>query len=377
MANAKAFTVCHVVGGLTDHGGTWNFVCAMATTGANEGVSHVVWMHQDYQPKDAGLKCVCAGSLRRVNLNLRDDFLGAVREARALARWLRSRPGVLLHAHTRPGILAASWACRLSRRPLLIHIHALHRRQWFYKLLRRISGAVFVFNSPNTCAHFGHDPRTSRVVTPPVRWPTDCPEVGGGGPHFVAASAFYRSKNLHLVLAAFNHLKARHPAATLDIYGMTSGEAERPYVEFMKQQAGRSPGVRLMAYDRRWYDHLRQSDIFVHVAEVESFGIVVLEALARGCRLVLTPGTVVDDLPEPQRGEGVFRVDAVDAEGVAAAMERAVAYDCQPGSLWHSRMKLRESFSVEETRAKLDQIYRDVWNLRRALGVTRERNEIH
>ena len=376
MADDKRTAVCHVVGGLADHGGTWNFVCAVAAAGAREGVDHVLWMHRDYQPKDAALKCVCAGSLKRVNLNLRNDFLGAASEARALGRWLRSQPDVLLHAHTRPGILAASWVCRRSRRPLLIHIHSLHRRQWFYELLRRISGATFIFNSPRTCRHFGHDPRTSRFVTPPVRWPSEPPEASSGGPHFVAASTFYPSKNLHLVLAAFNRLKVRHPAATLDIYGMTSGEAERPYVEFMKQQAGRSPGVRLLAYDRRWYDHLRQSDIFVHVAEVESFGIVVLEALARGCRLVLTHGTLVDDLPEPHGSEGIFEVRTVEVEGVAEAMERAAAQDFQPGSLWNSRMKLRESFSVEEARAKLDQIYRDVWRLRRGLRVTRERGEL-
>ena len=357
-ADTKTMTVCHVVGDLADQGGTWSCVRAVAAAGAREGVSHVVWMHRDYQPKDVALKFVCAGRLTQVNLSLTRDLACGMLDTVPLFRWVRKQQNVVLHAHTRPGILAAALVCCLAGRPLVIHIHGMPRWRWVYRALRRVGGGTFVFNSHNTCRHFGDLPEQSHIVMPPIAWPTHPPVPSGEPARFVAAAAFYSWKNLHLIIDAFDQLRPRHPTAQLDIYGDTGVEPASPYARFLKERARRSSGVRLLKYDPAWLDQWRPSDVFVHAAENEPFGIVMLEALAQGCRMAVPPGTFLDELAPPPRMEGLYRAKGLNPSALAEAMEAALMCPTTSQQLWHRRLGLRHQFSAEHAVAQLDAIYR-------------------
>jgi len=358
--DARTITVCHVVGGLADHGGTWKFAHEVAAGGGKENVDHVLWMHQDFQPKDQSVKYVLEGRMTQVHLNLARDLVGGLKEVIPLLRWVWKRRDVVLHAHTRPGVVAAALVCCLVRRPLVIHIHGMPRRRWVYRTLCRAGGGTLVFNSHKTCRHFGCTPDQSYIVTPTITWPERPLGHIGESDRFVAAAMFYSWKNLHLIIDAFNRLRPRYAATQLEIFGDPDAEPVSEYVRLLRQRAASSPGVRLLKYDLAWLDLWHPSDVFVHAAENEPFGIVMLEAFARGCRMVVPPGTFLDELPAHQRTEGVYRAKRLDPQALAEAMEAARRCPATSDQLWHRRLELKHRFSVEHAAAQLRAIYRAV-----------------
>ena len=85
-----------------------------------------------------------------------------------------------------------------------------------------------------------------------------------------------------------------------------------------------------------------QGDIFVHLAQVESFGLGILEAYSRGLKVVVNPGTFLDDLPDPQSRAGVFRVQELTGRGVAEQIRLAAASPHAPTELFEIRKKVSE-----------------------------------
>ena len=86
----------------------------------------------------------------------------------------------------------------------------------------------------------------------------------------------------------------------------------------------------------------------MHLGQPEGFGIVMLEAFAAGCRLVVLPDTFLDDLPEPLREQGIERARSLAIDDVAAALAASLRSGCPRPGLWASRQTLAPQFSVEQ-----------------------------
>ena len=95
------------------------------------------------------------------------------------------------------------------------------------------------------------------------------------------------------------------------------------------------------------------------MANPESFGIVILEAFARGLRLVVCTETFLDSLPEPQRNLGIFRMRNVSAESMFEQVRMALRCEIAAADLWRVRREVAALFDPLRNAQRLEEIYRD------------------
>jgi glycosyltransferase involved in cell wall biosynthesis len=337
--------ILHLVGGDSAQGGLMSYVRAI-TQEPLPGFQQFIWKHRHYAAQDPDV--LRLGWCRTVDRSIVRDILGALLDLIPLCLWLRRQEVVIVHAHTRTGTLLGALVHLLRRVPFVVYVHARWRQTGSHRLLWRFTRATVVFNSRMTCLHFGFAPELSHILPPTIQWPV-APPPGKGS--FVASSHIVRWKNVHLIIEAF--LRISQEGQSLHIYGFSSATPEPEYQEEIVRLAKPHSNICLHQWDPRWTDSLRAGDIFVHAADKEPFGIVILEAYARGIRMVVPHGTFLDDLPL----EGVFRSD-LNPSALAQAMERAFVFPCSD-ELWRQRHTVAGQFSLENMRQELARIYRD------------------
>jgi glycosyltransferase involved in cell wall biosynthesis len=349
--------VLHVVGGADARGGVMSFVASIAGED-QDGVENFIWKHRDFKvPAKAG-HYVCEGKTRKTDRSLPSDLLGALKEVLPLCRWTRRQARPLLYAHSRLGIFASSIASVFTKTPLLIHLHALARRSALYSILWRLARAQPIFNSSMTCRHYGGDPARSLIVMPPLQWPKPAAERKNGPIRFVASGAFVRGKHFDVLVAAFKELQQGSMAAELHIYGLASDPADPACQDEILEHAQGNPAIHLHKWDPHWAEHLASTDVFVHLGLPEAFGMVILEAFARGCRLVVMHETFLNDLQPPLDSAAILRVKNLSVAEVMRQMRQASAAIPPASNLWELRRAASPLFSIEESRAKLARIYR-------------------
>lgn len=357
--SADSVNVLHIVGGTELRGGTASFVSRLARHKI-EGVTQRIWMHKDFVPATESDGLVCGGTATRVNGSVFHDALAGWREACALSTWLKHKGSAVLHAHTRVGMVAASLAGRWQRTPVVLHCHFLPTRPWIYHWLRRHCGAELIFNSPKTCRHFGAVPEKSFVMFPDVDWPQAPPQPGGGRVRIVAAGAFVPGKHLDVLVAAFRRCRAAGVDAELALFGHSASPGDVQCQRAIETSCAGDPAITLHPWSPDWAQSLSAGDIFVHLGEPESFGLVILEAFARGCRVVVLPQTFLDELPAPHRQAGVFRAAALSAESVADALAQAVNQTVSSQNLFAQRRAAQGFFCMEQHAARLSSFYADM-----------------
>lgn len=361
--------ILHVVGGLSAQGGIMAFVETAAALPLGLG-RQAIWKHRDFPGAErvsgpgTGTgegRYVRAGVAEATDLGMAHDLRAGFREAAALRRWLRGRPPVILHAHSRVGILAACLAGGGAGCPVLVHLHKLSGQPWIYRALVRQARARWVFNSQRTRVHHGVAPGQATVVYPPIRW-ADAPAPGeGGAARIVAAGAYVRVKQFDRLLGAVARLRGEGVAAEVEIFGRSDPPIDPECDRELAAQAAGIPGVRLRAYSGRWAAELRAGDVFVHPADLEAYGIVVLEAFARGLRVVVPPRSVLDELGDGVREAGGVEVAASTAPGdLATAMRRALGERRTASARWEGRRGVAGRVSVEECVCQLRGLYRSM-----------------
>lgn len=350
--------VLHVVGGVYSMGGISAFVETVAAV-ENPGLRQSVWVHPGYRSLTSGsIDFVRCGRAELRSCGLFRELIDTVPEALALARWLRANRGAIIHAHTRLGIFATSLVPRRLRSRSFHHFHALVGKTSLYRFLWNFSGSTPVFNSALTCRHLGFAPENSAIVHPPIQWP-DLPSntLPRTGVRFVASGRFVSSKNFPAVIRAFSQLG--RTGAELHLYGgnpdplaQRSGD-EREVREWAK----RVSGVCLHDYDPEWVRSLSPDDVFIHMGRPESFGMVILEAFARGCRLVVLDGTFLDFLPPPLSIQGIFRCQDPVETTIRHEMQSAVADEVSGNLRFTNRLVLKDSFSPRRIAEQLAALY--------------------
>ena len=356
LVEAPPLQVLHVVSGRDSHGGTMAFAVGLASQ-PMPGLSHRVWKSRHYVPPQPGASFVCQGLIDKTDVGPMRDLLGGLAEAAPLWSWVAKNKPVILHAHSRLGMVAGALASTFARVPLILNFHFRARRPGRYRRILSWTKATPVFNSRATCEHYGCDPKRALILMPPIRWPSAAPPSGAPRTRFVMASTYVRWKNLHLAIEAFHRLTAQGSDAQLVIYGRSSRPLDPVYQGEVIALAGSNPRILLAEYDPAWTSRLCETDIFVHAAQEEPFGIVILEALARGCRLVVPSGTFLDDLPAPAASDGVFRAEALTPGELLGQMKRALASPPDGKGYWQKRQSLSALFSWESISRRLLPVY--------------------
>lgn len=353
--------VLHVVSGLAVQGGVMAFAETVASASI-DGVSQAVWKHRDFRGRD-GVRWMCGGVAEATDLGMVHDLGAGIRESVALGQWLRERKSIgerwILHAHSRVGALASTLAGRRVGSPTLVHLHKLSGQPWVYRSLVRWSRARWVFNSQRTRRHHGVPEGASTVVYPPVLWP-DTP-AGLGPGRIVAGGAFVRVKQFDRLLEAVGRLRAEGCATPVEVFGRSDPPMDREYDRILERLAGNLTGVVLRPYAGGWADTLRGNDVFVHAADREAYGIVVLEAFARGCRVVVPPESIFNELAGDWRAAGgVEAAESTQPDALAAALSRALASTGDAGDRWERRRSTGRRVSLEECVCQLRGLYRSL-----------------
>ena len=203
---------------------------------------------------------------------------------------------------------------------------------------------VSAFTRDEVCRRYGADPGRVRVI--PL-----APALAEGdarpppGPYLLAVGDLRRKKNLPALLTAFERLRAEGLEHRLVLAGQDAGEAERL----------RGDAVEITGWvdDRRLDALMRGADLLVHPSVHEGFGLVLLEAMARGTPVAAARAGA---LPETA-GDAAELFDPRDPSDIAAAVRRALDH---AGELSAAGRARAAEFSWQRTARETLAVYREV-----------------
>lgn len=171
---------------------------------------------------------------------------------------------------------------------------------------------VSEFTRDDVVRRYGVDERKVRVIG-------EAPSLAIGdvepppGPYILAVGDLRKKKNFRRLVEAFGRLRDEGLPHRLVIAGRDAGEGERL----------RAPGVDLPGYvpDERLDALMRGAEVLVHPSLYEGFGLVIVEAMARGIPVAAARATA---LPETG-GDAALYFDPLDVRDMADAIKRALA----------------------------------------------------
>ena len=133
------------------------------------------------------------------------------------------------------------------------------------------------------------------------------------GPYVLAVGDLRKKKNFGRLVEAFGHLRREGLPHRLVIAGRDAGEGERL----------RTPGVELPGYvpDEGLDALMRGADLLVHPSLYEGFGLVVVEAMARGTPVAAARTTALHETG----GDAALYFDPLDVRDMADTITRALA----------------------------------------------------
>lgn len=208
------------------------------------------------------------------------------------------------------------------------------------------------FTLEDLCRRYGVDRAKVRVIP-------EAPALAAGeeepprGPYLLAVGDLRQKKNLGSLVEAFVALRRRLGIPhRLVLAGQDGGEAER-----LRSLAGKEP-LELTGYlsDATLDALLRGAELLVHPSAYEGFGLVLLEAMARG-----TPVLAARAGALPETGGSAAAYFEPDLHG---ELERALASLLEdPGrrdELSQSGLRWVQKFSWERTAAQTADVYREL-----------------
>ncbi|HEV2812299.1 MAG TPA: glycosyltransferase family 1 protein [Solirubrobacteraceae bacterium] len=185
----------------------------------------------------------------------------------------------------------------------------LRKYRWFAPRAARSGQRVIVpspFTGRDVIERYGIRPSKVRIVPEAPALPIGDAPPPAGGEYVLAVGDVRAKKNLGVLVEAARRLGVRAVVAGADAGGAASL---------------RGPGVELTGWvdDARLDALMRGAAVLVHPSLYEGFGLVVVEAMARGVPVACANATA---LPETAAGAAEL-FDPHDPADVAAAIERA------------------------------------------------------
>lgn len=201
-----------------------------------------------------------------------------------IARVLRQFGANLAHIHLRRSMIVAAKTCQQQHIPVLATIHN-------YSKLTAYHSADWVIALTQEHAHYltqHHAGFAGKITVVPnfSRFSTTEAVIPPTGPlKFLAYGRFVPKKGFDVAIAAFAQARRQMPEARLTIVG---AGAEAAALRQQIHTLGLAPVVELNGWSDAVSDLLDQYDVLVLPSRHEAFGIVALEAMARGKAIVST-----------------------------------------------------------------------------------------
>ncbi len=145
-------------------------------------------------------------------------------------------------------------------------------------------------------------------------------DFANGVKRFVFVGSLYELKNVDITLRAL-HKAMEGKEYTFDIVG--SG-AENDNLHHLVDELGMGDNVVFHGQMKRddAQDIVRNADCFVMVSSREAFGLVYVEAMAKGCIVIGTKGQGIDGIVK--HGDNGFLCKARDVDGLAEVIQQIV-----------------------------------------------------
>lgn len=253
----------------------------------------------------------------------------AMRVAVRVRRWLQGDSQRIFHGHSRAGLLVALWLARWGERRVMVTVHYLGRKKWFYRYVHRMLGPRVLWLSPAMKQYYGvGDATWSGCMPDCVRADTVRPPSARGPKSrivFGCAGAIVPVKNWELVLRGLAQLPASCPVRVRHA-GSDNGTAEgRAYASAIRRLADElGLGERIewlgpLAEMKKFYEGI---DCLVVPSKHEAFGAAPVEAVAAGVPVLAADQSGTRDLISACAGGWVFPADSVS--GLAAELQRLV-----------------------------------------------------
>ena len=203
----------------------------------------------------------------------------------------------------------------------------------------------------DVCARYGVDRERTRVIPPAPALPLTDAEPPDG-PYLLAVGDLRRKKNFVRLAEAFRMLHADGIPHRLVLAGVDAGEGGR-----VSEAAGGAP-VELTGWvtDERLDGLMRGADALVHPSLYEGFGLVLVEAMARGCPVAAARATA---LPEAA-GDAAAWFDPLDTADIARAIRELLEDVTLRERLIERGRQRAAQLTWDETAARTADVYREL-----------------
>jgi glycosyltransferase involved in cell wall biosynthesis len=208
------------------------------------------------------------------------------------------------------------------------------------------------FTRADMCARWGVDAAKVRVIPLAAALPI-CAENPPEGPYLLAVGDLRRKKNLEQLVGAFVSLRRREGIPhRLVLAGVDSGLGPA-----LREQAAGEP-LALTGYigDAQLDALIRGADVLVHPSLYEGFGLVVLEAMARGTPVLAARATA---LPEAG-GDAAAYFEPEDPDGLTRTLGALLADPGARAELSRKGLARASEFSWQRTARETVGVYREL-----------------
>jgi glycosyltransferase involved in cell wall biosynthesis len=293
-----------------------------------------------------------------------------------LARLLRTQRAQVLQGHLVTGCLVGQTAARIARTPVSVmtahHSHELpfHGRKlrWVDRVLGGPLSDVIAAPSSQVAEvliRHAHTARSKLAIIPHgfelehlarasdhragVR-----AELGLGEDATLLATVgrIFWLKNQAALIRSFASVASEDP----DLHLLVIGPGDTSDLAALARATGVTQRVTFTGARSDVPAILAQADAFVHPATAESFGMVILEAMAVGLPVLSTPvGIAPDVLADGAIGE---MAAGTDVEALSAALRRLLERRSQWPEMGRAAQKRAQAFDVSTMVAAYDALYR-------------------
>ena len=201
------------------------------------------------------------------------------------------------------------------------------------------------------CDRYGVDPTKTRTIHSAPSLPVG-QEQPPPGPYLLAVGDLRRKKNLVRLVRAFVRLRREGLPHRLVLAGLDTGEGAA-----IREAAGDAP-VELAGYvdDARLDALMRGADLLAYPSLYEGFGLVVVEAMARGCPVACSRATA---LPEAAGGAAAL-FDPLEEEDIAAAIGAVLADEERRTDMIERGRRRAAELSWDRTAEQTAAVYREL-----------------
>jgi len=208
------------------------------------------------------------------------------------------------------------------------------------------------YTAADVVRRYGVDEARVRVIPNAPSLPIGDEPVPDGGPYLLAVGDLRPKKNLLRLVEAFRMLRGGGLEHRLVLAGADGGESAR-----LRAAAAGEP-VALTGYlgDARLDVLMRGADALVHPSLYEGFGLVLVEAMARGVPVLAARATA---LPETG-GAAAEYFDPLDVAEMAAAIRRVVDDAELRGELVRRGHARASALTWEQTGALTAAVYEEL-----------------